>query len=72
TYSNYFSAMYENLSLRKREHDRSKVLEDLLNLQNDLIKKSINQVNVDDMDKVLSEYISSDVLVFDQLLNLHS
>lgn len=72
TYSNYFSAMYENLSLRKREHDRSKALEDLLNLQNDLIKKSINQVNVDDMDKVLSEYISSDVLVFDQLLNLHS
>ncbi|GAB6711314.1 hypothetical protein BOVMAS05_12190 [Streptococcus uberis] len=70
TYTNYFSAMYENLSLRQSEFERRKALEELLTLQTNLIKKSIDQVDIDDMNQVLSEFIMNDVLVFDPFFNL--
>lgn len=70
TYTNYFSAMYENLSLRRSEYERRQALEELLALQTNLIKKSIDQVDIDEMNQVLSEFIMNDVLVFDPFFNL--
>lgn len=72
TYANYFSAMYENLSLRRQEKLRRQELEGLFNLQNNLIKSSLDKMDIDKMNRILGEFVERDIILFDQFLNLHS
>lgn len=72
TYANYFSAMYENLSLRRQEKIRRQELEELFNLQNNLIKSSLEQTDIDKMNQLLGEFVERDIIVFDQFLNPYS
>ncbi|MGO1477211.1 hypothetical protein, partial [Alkalibacterium gilvum] len=69
-FGNYFSANYENMQLINKEKEQKKALENMLKVQQEMMKFTIKSDGFTEMNEKLGELLNSSIILYDRFFNV--
>lgn len=69
-FGNYFSVNYENMQLINKEKEQKKALENMLKVQQEMMKFTIKSDGFTEMNEKLGELLNSSIILYDRFFNV--